>query len=345
MTAPDGTTSPTSATLAPDATIDALASGAVVQWWQTTAFVRVAGPDAVTLLDGLCTQAVERIEPGRAVLGLFLDAKARIIAPVVLHRIADATWTDPKRGDEHEHAPVLLLETLPELVEPLQGHLTRYRLRAKASIEQVDVSSIAVIGVGADEVAATIDVEGHWTRLEPHHAPTRTLLASSDACAHVVRELLPAAGVGLADPDTLESVRIDAGHAGLHDLLAGRMPAEVGGMQSAVALDAGCYLGQEPVARLHYRGHANRTLRRVEGADAVRPGGPDGDDPDAAFALRRPTDASDARPAGRLTTWAQRPDGTSTGLAVLRRELAVGDELRLTGSEAALRVVDAPEPT
>jgi folate-binding protein YgfZ len=350
MTAPDATTTTHPDTLAPDATLEALASGAVVRWWQTTAFLRVAGPDAATLLDGLCTQAVERIEPGQAVLGLFLDAKAKVIAPTVLHRVEDGSWADPRTAESIPDSPELLLETLPDLVEPLRRHLVKYRLRAKVTIEAIDLSTIALVGAAAaGDGAATLDAldaQGAWTTVRDQARPTRAFLGSPDACAAQVaaageRDVVP------ADPDAVEADRIEHGIAGLHDLLPGRMPAEVGGMASAVALDAGCYLGQEPVARLHYRGHANRTLRRLRAdgdvAPAPAPTGEDGaPDLDAALALHRLGDAPDARAVGRLTTWARHPDGGTVALAVLRRELAAGETVVLAGTTVELIVADDP---
>lgn len=332
MAPPDVTTT----TLGPEETTAALLQSAVVRWWQVTAFLEVAGPDACTLLDGLCTQAVERIEAGTGTLGLFLDAKARIIAPAVIHRRPDATWRDARRDEEVDGSPRLLLETMPELVEPLRAHLARYRLRARASIEPVQISSIAVVGSGA--AAVEVPDDERWSTVAHGHRPTRVWLGEADVAASTVVHGLVANTAGLADPDAFEADRIEAASAGLHDLLPGRMPAEVGGMQRAVALDAGCYLGQEPVARLHYRGRANRTLRRVASTAPIDPGT---GEPDEALALRRPDDAADARPVGRLTTWATAPDGGTVALAVLRRELVPGDELRLGAADTTLRVVDA----
>lgn len=346
MTAPDAPTSPTPPTLAPDATLDALEHAALVRWWQTTAFLRVSGPDALTLLDGLCTQAVERIEPGHAVLGLFLDAKAKLIAPATLHRVANEAWPDPRTAESRPDAPALLLETLPDLVEPLRSHLAKYKLRAKVTLEPVDVASIAIVGAGA-QAAADVDADGAWSSVAEQSHPTCAFLADHVTCASLVGQLHER-GVALADPDALEAARIVAGVAGLHDLLPGRMPAEIGGMRAAVALDAGCYLGQEPVARLHYRGHANRTLRRLRAdgdvAPAPAPLREDGQpDLDAALALRRPDDADDARPVGRLTTWARHPEGGTVALAVLRREIVAGELVRLAGTDCVLTPMDDPD--
>ncbi len=353
MTAPDAPTTAPPATLTHAATSDALDRAAVVRWWQTTSLLRVSGPDALTLLDGLCTQAVERIGVGTAVLGLFLDAKAKLIAPATLHRTADEAWPDPRTAESHPDAPALLLETLPKLVEPLRAHLSRYRLRAKVKIEATELSTVALVGDALVDAApgalplrelADLPIEGSWTIVHGQARPTIAFLGTADACA----ELVAAAaddGFALADPDALEADRILRGIEGLHDLLPGRMPAEIGGMRSAVALDAGCYLGQEPVARLHYRGHANRTLRglRAEGggAPAAPPLDEDGTpDLDAALALRRLDDDETTRPVGRLTTWARLEDGSTVALAVLRRELTSGDSLRLAGTDCVLTPVD-----
>jgi len=340
MTPPDAPTVPT---LAPDATDRALRSGAVVRWWQTTMFVEVVGPDAVTLIEGMCTQAVERMRAGTTEPGLFLDVKARIIAPVLVHRDEIATWHDAKRDAVVEGpVPRVLLETLPDLIEPLVAHLSRYRLRARCDIHAAQLGAIAVVGANA----ANHELPGIDThRFIAAHAPipTVTYVGALDTLSGLVAALTPA--FGLAEPSAFEAHRIDAGVPSLHDLIPGRMPAEVGGVDHAVALDAGCYLGQEPVVRLHFRGRANRTLRRLSADAPVVLGAPVADDPDAIFALRRCDDSSDARPVGRLTTWAERPDGTTAALAILRREIGVATALQLPETTTSLIVVDAaPTP-
>jgi folate-binding Fe-S cluster repair protein YgfZ len=85
-----------------------------------------------------------------------------------------------------------------------------------------------------------------------------------------------------------------------------------------VSYTKGCYLGQETVARVHFRGHANRHLAGI---------GLDG----APGAL--PADISDgARPLGRLTSacWWE-AGGAYAGLAVVRREAAPGATVQISG--------------
>lgn len=331
------------ATTTPTGTLDALASGGAVRWWQTTTIVEVHGPDALTLLDGLCTQAVERIEPGTGRLGLFLDAKAKIIAPAMLWRAPDADWHDPKRDEVVAAAPRVLLEVPAGGADPLVAHLRRYRLRARTAVEPTELAIVAIAGVGALDALASIDVELPALATEDgDHPGMCVFIGTRSEVAALVRETLPAAGALLADPDAWEAARIDAGRAGLNELLPGRMPAEVGGMERAVALDAGCYLGQEPVARLHYRGHANRTLRRLVADEPIVPTPADDSTEarDAALELR-PEGVQDGRPTGRLATWARHPDGRIVALATIRREIVEGSTLELPGGGGRLRVVDA----
>lgn len=322
------------ATLTPLETAHALAEDCVVRWWQVTSFVELAGPDAVTLLDGLCTQAVERIAPGTSRLGLLLDAKAHIIAPVVIHRASDAPWTDPRGQAIVDTAPRLLLETLPELVEPLRSHLTKYRLRARATIEPVELATLAVIGPAAPTLPG--DAGGAWFDLVGPGPMTHGWIGDPAMAHALLSRLTGELELGLADPATLEALRITSGVVSLHDLLAGRMPAEVGGMDDAVALDAGCYLGQEPVARLHYRGHANRTLRQLTAPQPIAPVSGDED----ALELRRADDDGSGRVVGRLTTWSELPDGTGVAFAMLRREIRSTDDLAIAGTSTSLRALE-----
>ncbi len=83
----------------------------------------------------------------------------------------------------------------------------------------------------------------------------------------------------------------------------------------AISYRKGCYTGQETVARVHFRGHVNRTLRRVMYPDGVSP------------AVGAPILASDAVPVGDARSSARSDDGTLVGIAMLRREVTDGASL------------------
>jgi folate-binding protein YgfZ len=353
------TATPPTDTLSPTDTVTSIRDAAAVQWWQVTSLIALAGPDAISLLDGLCTQAIERCTPGTSTDGLLLDAKAKIIAPLTIHCAAPRDWQNPRADDVVTNAPMLLLETLPHLVDPTIAHLRRYRLRSRATIEPVTDTSVALIGARATSYQAQLEGEGRTICATINRAiPKLTIIASPATCHELVSAELQRLGLGLAHPQAAESARIDAGIASLHDFAVGRMPAEVGALPAAVALDKGCYLGQEPVARLHYRGRANRTLRMVEGAPGAQiiPAIDSDDDAADGLALVQHADQADiSRSIGTITTWSERADGSLTALAIIRRELEVGDavtcrwlvgtdSLRI-GSPVALPVAEAATPS
>ena len=155
---------------------------------------------------------------------LLLTAKARVIAPLLVWR----------RG-----ADDVLLLTEPELGEVVRAQLTRMRFAAKCEIELEQHTSTVVFGDG----------EGIPNR--DYGRPAVELLDSDIE-------------VSLSD-DELERLRIEAGTPRFgHEIDDRVLPAEAGLDERAISFSKGCYPGQEPVARQHYRGKVNRRLRVLE---------------------------------------------------------------------------------
>jgi folate-binding protein YgfZ len=136
-------------------------------------------------------------------------------------------------------------------------------------------------------------------------------LASLETPAGVERLLAAAPGNGAATEADWELARIEAGMPRFgHEFDASSMPAEAGLETRAISFTKGCYPGQEPVARLHYRGHANRGVRGVR-FDGGTPS------PGAEVVV-------DGANVGRITSAIESPRFGPIGLAVLRREVAEG---------------------
>ena len=102
---------------------------------------------------------------------------------------------------------------------------------------------------------------------------------------------------------------------------SGTIPQEAGLNERAVSFTKGCYVGQETVARLHYRGKPNRHLRGLRFSDAVPTGTP--------LVLAE-------REVGRVGSSVVSPRLGPIGLALVRREAAVGDELVAGGARAVV---------
>ena len=250
------------------------------------AYVSVKGPDAASYLNRMVSNEVEDMPVGDAREALLLTAKARIIAPLVVWR---------RRAEDY------LLLTEPEAGDRLERELLRFRFAAKCAIEPEEHRSLVVLG--ANEQLVTDRHKG--------------VLPTRDYGVPAV-ELVDREPPTEADPvgdDELERLRILARTPRLGRELDDRvMPAEAGLEERAISFTKGCYPGQEPVARLHYRGRANRGLRLV----AL-----DGDELpayDAELVL-------DGKVVGRVTSAARDPESGIVALAYVRREVPEDAEL------------------
>jgi tRNA-modifying protein YgfZ len=253
------------------------------------AFVGVRGRDAERLLQSLVSNDVEALAIGASCLAFVLTPKGRPIADLRLWR---------------EAADAFVLEAEPSLQAEVASTVRRYRLAARAEVVD-DRDRLALITV-----------------LGPLEAPTGVLVTAGDLGTDVlgapdaVRALwgeLVARGYRPIGADAFEIARVEAGVPRFgSEIDESVLPAETGLVDRAVSFTKGCYVGQEPVARLHYRGHPNRHLRRLVGLDGALPSAP------AEIVLGE-------RVVGRLTSVAQPPGGgPAVGLGYVRREVEEG---------------------
>ncbi|HVS86069.1 MAG TPA: hypothetical protein VHD91_10595 [Gaiellaceae bacterium] len=191
-----------------------------------------------------------------------------------------------RRGEED-----FLLLTEPELGDVVAAHLTRMRLRARCEIEPEQHRAQLVFG--GDGVAT--ELPGAAEVLDAGLEPTLSA-------------------------EQLELRRIESGAprwgAEIDDRV---LPAEAGLDRTHVSFSKGCYPGQEPVARLHFRGHPNRGLRVLE------------------LSAAPPEDAEllyEGKPVGRVTSAARRPDGSVVALAYVRTEVPEDARLDVAQLEA-----------
>src|SRR5262245_42047999 len=194
------------------------------------AFVRVSGPQAGDYLQRMVSNDVLALPPGASCEALLLTSKARVIATVRVLRRADDDF---------------LLVTEPELGEIVRDHLARMRFAARCEVEREEHDSYLLLGEGAV-------------------APPNVVAISCDDFGIPALEVLgtaPPEGSQLDDQE-LERLRIEAGTPRFGREIDDRvLPAEAGLDERAVSFTKGCYPGPEPVARLRYRGHVNRSLR------------------------------------------------------------------------------------
>ena len=187
-----------------------------------------------------------------------------------------------RRGEED-----YLVLTEPELGETVRALLVRMRLRAQCEIEPEQHESVLIFG--DDAVGFATDFPE-------------------------AREVVDAGLEATLSEEELESRRVAAAVPRWGREIDDRvLPAEAGLDETHVSFTKGCYPGQEPVARLHHRGHANRTLRvlRLPAVPAY----------DAEL-------VHDGKVVGRVTS-AVPADGGALALAYVRREVPDDAELAL----------------
>jgi len=256
-------------------------------------YVAVRGADAASYLNRMVSNEVEALEVGAVCEALLLTPKARVVATMLVWRRA----TDD-----------FLLLTEPEAGERMVRELLRSRFAAKCEITLEEHRSTVVLGGGEDFV-----VNHHKVAVPNRDYGVPALeLIDSDA---------PAGSEPISE-DELERLRILARTPRLGRELDDRvMPAEAGLEERSISFTKGCYPGQEPVARLHYRGHPNRGLRvlALDGAGLPRY--------DAELTL-------DGKVVGRVTSAASDPERGVLALAYVRREVPADAALDLSGRAA-----------
>lgn len=207
---------------------------------------------------------------------LLLTPKGRLIAPLVVVR----------RGAED-----FLLLTEPGLGASVQATLSRARFAAKVEIAVEAHRSVVVLG-------------------EDGEIPNQEF-------GEPAVEVLDEAIEPTLDGDELERMRIEAGTPAWGKELDEKvLPAEAGLDQRAISFTKGCYPGQEPIARLHYRGKVNRRLRVLE-VRGARPGD------EVTYG---------GKVVGRVTSAV-----ADRALAYVRSEVPEGAELRVGEQRAEMR--------
>jgi folate-binding protein YgfZ len=285
----------------------------------------LTGGEAKAFLHGQVTNDIEGLEPGSGCYAAFLTHKGKMLGDL---RVLDT-------GDE------LVLDCERVALQELFTMIRRFKLGRDVELHKrtLERGLLSLIGPGARAAAGAPDLpatEHAHRAAEVGGAPVR--LIATDVGVDVlcdaadterVAAALGAAGAVPVEEAEAEVRRVETGRPRFGvDLDDSVIPQEAGLNERAVSFTKGCYVGQETVARLFYRGKPNRHLRGLRLSAPVAAGAP----------LRL-----GEREVGRLGSVASSPVHGPIALALVRREaepgttLAVGDD----GAETAT-VVDLP---
>ncbi len=317
----------TEATVEIDAQYRAMREEAALVDRPGLAAIAVMGPEAADYLQGQLTNDVEGIAHGEGRYAALLDRKGHLQGDMRVLRTAD---------DGGDDAYLLLAEA--QAAPALLRHLTTYKIGREVEVadRSPELALTSVIGPRAAELTRAEDLGSeHAHRELPLGSATCRAIATdlgidlvgSPPDLEAASAALLEAGAERAGEAAAEVLRIESGRPRFgHEMSEATMPAEAGITDRAVDFEKGCYIGQEPVARLHYRGRPNRVLR--------------------GLALGAPAEAGAAlslgeKEVGRIGSSRVSPALGPIALAVVRREAEPGDTLEVEGGGTA-EVVELP---
>jgi len=277
----------------------------------------LTGTERKSFLAGQVTNDIEGLAPGGGCYAAFLTHKGKMLGDL---RVLDV---EDDGGDEPE--PTLLLDTDRATLQALFDLVRRFKIGYDVELHKRTVQRglLSLVGPGARAVAAAeavgVDEHGHRPGAIAGHA---VRLIATDAGVDVlceadatedVRAALRAAGATPVSEDAAEIVRVESGRPRYGvDVDAATIPQEAGLNARAVSFTKGCYVGQETVARLFYRGKPNRHLRGLRLSEPVATG--------AELRLGE-------RTVGKVATSLVSPTHGPIALALVRREAAPGDTI------------------
>jgi folate-binding protein YgfZ len=274
----------------------------------------LTGSEAKEFLHGQVTNDIVGLTPGHGCYAAFLTHKGKMLGDL---RVFDL-------GDE------LLLDCERVALQELFNMIRRFKLGRDVELHKrtVEMALLSVIGADAPRLAGDAEHSNARVELGGVSAIAVTTDVGTDLfCAASDRDALRAA---LDLPDGTEAdaevVRVEHGRPRYGvDLDESVIPQEAGLNERAVSFTKGCYVGQETVARLHYRGKPNRRLLGLRLSEPAEPG----------TELRL-----GEKVVGRLGSVVVSPEHGPIGLALIRREAAVGDTVVADGATGLL--VDVP---
>ncbi len=305
-----------------DAILAAARTGCVVFGRDDLVAVRVVGRDAVKFLHAMLTQDIKALVPMGSAQACLCDAQGAIVATmrVVVTGDGVALWTDRTRS-------AALLEALDRYVIAddvelaLDERVALCELLGPTSCEVMR----AAAGTESGAIPNPIEVNGQsvlaWradldSGAAPWWQPTPRLWLQSDrdGLGEVAAALL-ASGAQPGSHAAHEAIRVLAGEPRVGvDIDDGTLPLELG-LADTVSFRKGCYLGQEAIAMMKYRGQPRRYLSWLAGQDAPP------DNLASGWQLR----TADGKRAGRLGTCVRSADGSWRALAVVQRKVIAPD--------------------
>lgn len=245
----------------------AATAGAVVFDVSDRRQIELSGKDCRSFLHNFCTNDIKRLQPGQGCEALMTNAKGRILAHIFVFATDSSLWIEAGPGDD----------------APLTDHFEHFLFREDVHVvaRTSQYGELLVSGSESSELLARICAGvrslGPLEHVMGEHAGQPLVVRRVDLL-HAIGYLLSIDRTRLVDlwtdlvsqgarpggAEAFHAARIEAGFPlyGL-DLTVDNLAQEAGRTERAISFTKGCYLGQEPIARIDAHGHINRQLCRL----------------------------------------------------------------------------------
>lgn len=295
----------------------------------------VEGAEAAEYLQGQLTNDVEALALGEGQYAALLDRKGHMQADMRLLNLSGVPLRDIVR---ETNTGAFWIDTEPEAIEAARRHLEMYKIGREVEVADVSATGaiISLVGPRSAELAGSPPLSEHDSEqvtvegIDCLAVGTAFGIDLITAAEDRERLLAALAGAGAPEvgPEAVEILRLETGTPRFgSEMDTATMPAEAGIVERAVSFSKGCYIGQETVARLHYKGKPNRHLRGLRLSAPADPG--------AGLWLGE-------KEVGKLGGSGVSPAHGPIALAIVRREAEPGSELRVGEDGVTARVVDLP---
>lgn len=232
--------------------------------------IELTGADRSKFLQGFCTNDIARLKIGQGCEAFLTNIKGRVVGHIFVFATENSLWIDTVNGQG----------------DAIISHLNRYLIREDVQFcNHSELGELFVTGLHASALLMLdegLPPLGHLMREslgQPFHIRRVDLTGSPGFQISLPRENLAtvkssllAVGCTSGSSDLFESLRIAAGFPQFGvDISDDNIAQEVARTKECISFTKGCYLGQEPIARLDALGHTNRELRRLRFAPGLKP--------------------------------------------------------------------------
>jgi tRNA-modifying protein YgfZ len=305
--------------------------------------LRFTGAKAGETLTGLVTNDVLALAPGQGQYAAALTAKGKIVADLRLFRDGDSFLVDcATRATEAWTA--MVRKYVNPRVAPYQDEsatvkdLGVFGAGARLVVGEMTGASSSALGVLPSYAHVSVAIDGERAliaRVPDLEVEGFEIFAPASLHASLWQRAL-AARATPAGLDVWEIARVEAGRPewGI-DIDDSTLPQEANFEElDAISYTKGCYIGQETVARVHFRGHVNRLLRGLRTASAEPP------------AARAQLFDATGKQIGDVRSTAASPRLGGIAIGMVRREIELGASLiaRWEGGESRVDVSHLPFP-